>query len=173
MTNYFYCVFRDIRCSFLDGNNLCMIHEVSPFNCKRWGHQSYEDYLIDQKSAEGYNAERYQFFAEYGINVPPTTGIEFCNNVKVISKDHVNIKQYLEKSAIELMQIEESFIHNERVGYTVHNYFLAVFFPENRLFFDRIRQIKKYQAGDYSAIDTYINSVNFDEPLKSLLTHFK
>lgn len=170
---YMYGPIQELPCAFLDDDNRCIIHDASPYSCKRWGLQSPEEYQQDVESA-GIGADEVDaYFGQHGIKVPDRKQTDYCNNVRIIKYNERNIDRLLDEAFQRILVLEQDFTNMPRVAYTIHNFFLAAFFKENRIGYDRIRQLKKYQAGDASAIDEFISSIDFDAKLESLFSNIE
>lgn len=169
--HYMYGPIQEVPCAFLTNDNRCSIHPASPLNCKSWGLQSIDNYKFNLKYADEQNKLCIEYFNTYNITVPRKKVTEYCNEVKVIRYNPRNIDKLLEKSYNAIKTLDQYF-SPKRFGYTIHNFFLAAFFKETRLPNDRIRQLKKYQSGDKSAIDSFIESIDFEAKLKTLLAKY-
>ena len=169
---YMYGPIQDLPCAFLDNENRCIIHPASPFNCKRWGLQSIEEYQRDLKYADRANDDCIAYFGIYGIEVYRKKYTEYCDHVKITKYNDRNIEKVISHSFEHIFSLDRDFSTVTRAAYDIHNFFLAAFFKENRLSNDRIRQLKKYQAGDSSAIDMFISSIDFEDKLELLLKRY-
>lgn len=169
-TEKLYALIRTSRCGFLNEDNSCKLHEASPLNCKRWGLQSLTKHQHDKKIAQEDNSTFEEtILREYGVNVKHQTILEYCDNVKIIvRKKAINYDEVYKK----VNEIETFFAHSSIIGVNINYYFLAAFFKEDRIFFDQIRQTKKYQAGDINTIENYVDNIDFDKPLEKLLSYF-
>ena len=165
-----FAFIRHVKCGFLAEDNSCIIHDASPLNCKRWGLQSLEENKHDKVIAEEKNiAFEETILREYGLKIRSHSMLEYCDNVKIVARKKSIDYDEIYKTVNEM---EAYFANSSIPEVNMNDYFLAAFFKKDRIFFDQIRQTKKYQAGDINAIENYIATIDFERPLEKLLSYF-
>jgi Fe-S-cluster containining protein len=157
-------VTKNKRCAFLSENNTCQIYERSPLACKRWGLQSKEDNDCDFKLDLERNKQYQEFYVKQGIYISDKVvnkQLKLCQKVKVI-KNPYNFSEYdfdgiVKKDLLKMMITFQPYLVED---WSLCNYLVYIFLGE-KLVQDRIAVIKDFQNGNDSAVEQYIESINY------------
>lgn len=164
LSEYFYgLVSTKRKCPFLDESNLCMIHEVAPISCKRWGLQSEKDNKKDWQTDLQGNKLFQEYYAKLGIHIPDEVvncKTPYCNNVKITKNPYNFLGRDFNKVVTDMMNMVMSFRNKNAQNFSLGNYIVQILLGRDAVN-ERIKVVKDYQSGNEQAIEDYVNGIDY------------
>lgn len=155
------------NCCFLDNNKRCLIYERAPMSCKSWGLYSVEEYNKNIAYDEIFNNQFTNHYEENGISISDEIinfRIAYCDNVSVCEENSAgfDFNKFSEYGLKKIAQTNKIFSDKQMRGCSIGDY-LAYVVLGRKAYDDRLLLTRKYQTGEYSAIDEYINQLRVEE----------
>lgn len=161
----------DKYCPFMSKDKKCIIHEVSPLACKRWGIQSEETFLRDINTDHERNKGYQEYYDKLGIHIPDEVinrVTRYCNDVKIINNPYNIVGRDFDKfysKDLKSMILEFSDMEKQANDWSIGT-FLVYNLLGRRAHEDRIKVVKEYQGGDTEAVEKYLNLLKIEDLIK-------